>query len=93
MDLLNSLAEAKRQAGKHEGVVLFVTDKGRIRKQVEAWEKVVYKIEVKEGKQNVTNLTEEEKQKAGKSKAGKGKGESKKQSVPELPDTSDEVTG
>jgi len=72
MNLLNRLAEAKRRAC-FEGVILYVSDKGRIRKALYDWEEEVYKVEFKEGVQYVYEYKEQiqPKKKAAKRKPSK----------------------
>lgn len=90
MIFLDKLAEAKRLVNV-EGSVLYVTDKGRIRKHLESGEKQAYRIELKNGKQYVYDSKEKQ---IKPRKATSGKSDKlKKADVPELQDSTDEVAG
>lgn len=91
MNLLNRLAEAKRRACI-EGVVLYVSDKGRVRKELLDWEKEVYKVEFKNGTQYVYKDKEQIQPKKAIGKGSKPAKSSKK-GTPELPEVADGESG
>lgn len=82
MNYLNKLAEAKRLANVH-GAILYVTDKGRIRKQLLSNEKQLYKVEYKKGVQYVFDEKNKQTQPA------RAERKSTKKSASKLQDTTD----
>jgi len=94
MKYINKLSEAKSLANV-EGSVLYVSNKGRIRKELSGKEKQLYKIECKNGTQYIydenNNQIIPKEAKEAKEATGKttGKCKSNRVSASELQNTSD----